>query len=95
MVESSVEESIASSGSPGQSDDPETQPPEQAEVEGTQAGTSEDAVAISVEEEQILLDGTALVGSPASDASSVTGHLATMQVSTSPREVMEDGDTSK
>ena len=83
LVESSTEESIASGGSPDQPDDSETQPLEQADDGGTQAGTSDDIVAILAEEERILLEGTAPVGSLASDASSVTGHLASLQVSTS------------
>ena len=95
MVESSVEESIASSGSPGQPDDQDTQPPEQAEATGTQAETSDDGVAIMAEEEWLLLESTAPVGSPGSDASSVTGHMASLQVNTPPHEATEDGDTSK
>ena len=95
MVESSEEESVDSSGSPGQPDNQETQPTEHAEAEGTQAGTSDDGVAITAEEEQLLLDSTAPARSPASNASSVTGHMAALQVNMPPRKAAEDGDTSK
>ena len=94
-VESSVEESLASSGSPGQPNNQETQPPEQVEAEGMQAWTPDDSVAVTAEEEQLLLESTALGDSPASDVSSMTGHMAALQVTTPPCEVTEDGDTSK
>ena len=64
-------------------------------MRGSQAGTSEETIAISAEEEQLLLDGAAPVGSPASDTSTVARHLASLQVTTPPREAPEDGDTSK
>ena len=86
-----MEESLASSGSPGQPDDQETQPLEHVKAEGT----PDDGVAVMAEEEQLLLESTAPVGSPASDASSVTGHMAALQVNMPPHEVTEDGDTSK
>ena len=97
MVESSVEEEIASSSSSGHPDSPETQPLEQADAEDTQDETSEGALAISAEEENFLLGDTAPTTgrSPASDTSSVAGHLASLQVSTPPCGVPEDGDTSK
>ena len=96
-MESSREESIAFRDSPGHSDSPETQPLEQADAEDAQAETSEGALAISVEEENILLGDTAPATgrSPASDTSSVAGHLASLQVSTPPYGIPEDGDTSK
>ena len=97
MVESSTEDSIASSNSPGHADYSEAQPPEQADAEGAQAGVPEGALAISAEEENILLGYMAMARgrSPASDTSSVAGHLALLQVSTPPHGVPEDGDTSK
>ena len=95
MVESSEEESLASSGSPGQPNDQETQPPEHVKAEGTQARTPDNGVAVTAEEEQLLLESTAPVGSPASDASSVAGHMAAIQVNMPPREATEDGDASK
>ena len=64
-------------------------------MEGTQAGTPDDSVAVMAEEEQLLLENTTPGESPASDASSVTGHMAALQVTMPPREVTEDGDTSK
>ena len=97
MVESSREESIASSDSPSHPDHSESQPPEQADAEGAQAETFEGALAISAEEENLLLGDTAPATgrSPVSNTSSVAGHLASLQVSTPPRGVSEDGDTSK
>ena len=92
-----MEESVASSNSSGQPDDQETQPTGPAEAGGTQAGTSDSGAAVTAEEEQLLLDSTAPVGSPASDAdiSSMTGHMASLQVNTPPHEAAEDGDTSR
>ena len=55
MVESSTEESVASSSSPGHPDSPEVQPQEQADADGTQAASSEGNLAITPEEEKILL----------------------------------------
>ena len=97
VVESSAEESIASNGSPGHTDSPETQLLEQADAEGTQTGTPKGTLAISAEEEQLLLEGTASAPgeSPASDTSYVTGHLALLQVNIPPHGELEDGDTSK
>ena len=45
------------------------------------------------EEEQLLLESTAPAGSPTSDASSVTGHMAALQVNMPPHEATEDSDT--
>ena len=88
---------MASSGFPGLPDSPEAQPQEQADAEGAQSGASEGTLTISAEEEQIFMgDPTPTTGrSPASDTSSVTGHLASLHVHTPPHEVPEDGDTSK
>ena len=95
VVESSAEESSASGGSPEQPDDQETQPQEHAKAEGTPAGNPDDGAAITAEEERLLLDSTVPTGSPASDASSVKGHMVSLQVNMPPHEVTEDGDTSK
>ena len=94
-VESSEEESLASSDSPGRPEDQGSQPQEQAEAEDTQAETADNNAVVTVEEEQLLLDNTAPHESPASDASSVTGHMAALQVNTPPCQVTEDGDTSR
>ena len=97
MVESSTEENIASSSSPGCPDSPGAWPQEQADAEGAQAGASEGTLTISAEEEQILMgDQAPATGrSLASDMSSVAGHLASLHVHTPPHEVPEGGDTSK
>ena len=55
MDESSTEESVASSSSPGHPNSPEVQPQEQADADGTQAASSEGNLAITPEEEKILL----------------------------------------
>ena len=55
MVESSTEESVASSSSPGYPNSPEVQPQEQADADGTQAVSSEGNLTITPEEEKILL----------------------------------------
>ena len=54
-------------------------------------------MAVSAQEEGLLLGDTvpATGRSLASDMSSVAGHLASLQVSTPPCGVPEDGDTSK
>ena len=96
MVESSTEESVASSSSPGHPDSLEVQPQEQADVDGTQAASSEGNLTITPEEEKILLGSqTPQTGdSPASDTTSVTGDLARMQVNTPPHQQPEGGDAS-
>ena len=97
MVESSTEESIASSNSPDHPDNPEVQSQEQADAEGDEAGASEGHSTISAKEEQILMgdQAPATERSLASDTSSVTGHLVALHIHTPPHEVPEDGDTSK
>ena len=94
MVESSTEESVASSSSPGCPDSPEVQPQEQADADGTQAASSEGNLAITPEEEKILLGSqTPQTGeSPASDTASVTRDLTRMQVNTPPHQQPEGGD---
>ena len=72
VVESLAEESQAPSGPPGQPKDQEAQPPEHVEAGGTQTWTSDDGIAVTADEDQLLLESTAPDGSPASDASSVT-----------------------
>ena len=95
VVESLAEKSQAPSGPPGQPKDQEAQPLEHVEAGGTQTWTPDNGIAIMADEDQLLLESTAPDGSPASDASLVTGHMAALQVNTPPREVAEDGDTSK
>ena len=82
VVESSIEESVASHSSPGS----EVQPQEQAEADGTQAAASEGNLAITPEEEKILLGSeiSAAGDSPTSETASVTGDLARMQVNSPP-----------
>ena len=96
MVESSTEESVASSSSPGHPDSPEVQPQEQADADGTQAASSEGNLAITPEEEKILLGSqTPQTGdSPASETTSVTGDLARMQVNSPLHQQPEGGDAS-
>ena len=96
MVESSTEESVASSSSPGHPDSPEVQPQEQADADGTQAASFEGNLTITPEEEKILLGSqTPQTGdSPASETVSVTGDLARMQVNTPPHKQPESGDAS-
>ena len=81
-MQSSTEENIASSSSPGRSNSPEVQPQEQADKDGTQAAFSEGNLTVTPEEEKILLGSqTPQTGdSPASETTSVTGDLARMQV---------------
>ena len=73
VVESSREESGASSGSPNRPNSPEAQPQAEADAKGTQAGASEGNLAISPEEEKILMgDQTPTTGeSLVSDTASV------------------------
>ena len=94
MVESSTEESVASSSSPGCPDSPEVQPQEQADADGTQAASSEGNLTVTPEEEKILLGSqTPQTGdSPASETASVTGDLARMQVISPPHQQPEGGD---
>ena len=75
VVESSTEESVTSSSSPGHPDSPEVQRQELADADGTQAVSSEGNLAITPEEEKILLGSqTPQTGdSPASKTASVTG----------------------
>ena len=96
MVESSMEESVASSSSPGCPNSPEVQPQEQADADGTQAASSEGNLAITPEEKKILLGSqTPQTGdSPASETTSVTGDLARMPVNTPPHQQPEGGDAS-
>ena len=96
IVESSTEESVASSSSPGCPNSPEVQPQEQDDAGGTQATSSEGNLAITPEEEKILLGSqTPQTGdSPASETASVTGDLARMQVNTPLHQQPEDGDAS-
>ena len=96
MVESSTEESVASSSFPGHPDSPEVQPQEQADADGTQAASSEGNLAITPEEEKILLGSqTPQRGdSFASDTASVTRDLARMHVNTPPHQQPEGGDAS-
>ena len=84
MVETSTEESVTSSSSPGCPNSPEVQPQEQADAEGTQAASSEGNLAVTPEEEQILMGGqTPQTGDgPASETASVTRGLARLQVNT-------------
>ena len=91
IVESSTAES-----SPGHPDSPGVQPQEQADADGTQAASSEGNLAITPEEEKILLGSqTPQAGdSPASETASVTGDLARMQVNTPPHQQLEGGDAS-
>ena len=96
-MESSDEESQASSGSPGQTDDQEMSLQEHGEARDDQAGTSGDgaiATVITAEQEQLLLGSATPGESPTSDASSVTGHMAALQVATPPHEAAEDSETS-
>ena len=88
VVESSTEESVASSSSPGCPDSPEVQPQEQADADDTQAASSEGNLAITPEEEKILLGSqTPQTGdSPASETASVTRDLARMRVTTPPHQ---------
>ena len=94
VVESSTEESVASSSSPGHPNSPQVQPQEQADAEGTQAASSEGNLAITPEEEKILLGSqTPQAGdSPASETTSVTGDLARMWVNTPLHQQPEGGD---
>ena len=94
MVESSTEESVASSSSPGHPNSPEVQPQEQADTDGTQAASSEGNLAVTPEEEKILLGSqTPQTGdSPTSETASVTGDLARMQVNSPPHQQPEGGD---
>ena len=99
-VESSREEEESDSpnpDSPDCSNIPETQPHLEADVESTQAGTSEGNLAVTPKEERILMqDQPMQTGlSPASDTTSVMGDLARLQVHTPPHQGPEDGDTSK
>ena len=96
VVESSLEESETSSSSSELPDDPEVWPPEQADVDGTQAMSSEGNLTITPEEEEILLGGeTPQTGdSHASETVSVTGDLARMQVNSPPHEQPEGDDVS-
>ena len=96
MVESSAEESVASSSSPGHPDSPEVQPQEQADADGTQAASSEGNLTITLEEEKILLGSqTPQTGdNPASETASVTGDLARMQVNSPLHQQPEGGDAS-
>ena len=96
MVESSAEESVASSSSPVCPDGPEVQPQEQADADGTPAASSEGNLIITPEEEKILLGSqTPQTGDiPAFETASVTGDLARMQVNTSLHQQPEGGDAS-
>ena len=96
MVESSAEESVASSSFPGHPDSPGVQPQDQVDADGTQAMSSEGNLAITPEEEKILLGSqTPQTGDiPASETTSVTGDLARMQVNTPPCQQSEVGDAS-
>ena len=96
MVESLTEESVASSSSPGRPNSPEVQPQEQADADGTKAASSEGNLAITPEEEQILLESQTpqTRDSPASETTSVTRDLARMQVNTPPHQQPEGGDAS-
>ena len=96
MVESSAEESVASSRSPVCPDGPEVQPQEQADADGTPAASSEGNLAITPEEEKILLGSqTPQTGDiPAFKTASVTGDLARMQVKTPLHQQPEGGDAS-
>ena len=96
IVESSTEESVASSSSPGHPNSPEVQPQEQADADGTQTASSEGNLAITPEEEKILLGSqTPQTGdSFASDTASVTRDLARMHVNTPPHQQPEGGDAS-
>ena len=89
IVESSTAES-----SPGHPNSTEVQPQEQAHADGTQAASSDSNLAITPEEEKILLGSqTPQTGdSPASETASVTGDLARMQVSTPLHQQSEGGD---
>ena len=94
MVESSTEESVASSSSPGHPNSPEVQPQEQADADGTQAASSDGNLAVTPEEEKILLGSqTPQTGdSPASETASVTRDLARMQVNSPLHQQAEGGD---
>ena len=96
MVESSTEESVASSSSPGHPDSPEVQPQEQADADGTQAASSGGNLTITPEEEKILLGSQTpqTRDSPASETASVTGDLARMCVDTPLHQQPEGGDAS-
>ena len=74
-----------------------TQPPLEAEAEGIQAGASDGNLAVSPKEERILMgEQTSTVGqSPASDTSSMTGSMATLQLHTPPHEGTKGDETSK
>ena len=96
VVESSTEESVASSSSSDHPDDPEVQPPEQADTDGAQAVSSEGNLAVTPEEEEILLGGeTPQTGdSQASETALVTGDFARMQVNSPLHQQPEGGDAS-
>ena len=96
MVESSAEESVASSSSPVCPNGPEVQPQEQADPDGTPAVSSEGNLTITPEEEKILLGSqTPQTGDiPAFETASVTGDLARMQVNTPLHGQPEGGDAS-
>ena len=96
MVEALLEESESSTSSSDDPDNPEAQPLEQADAEGTQVAPSEGNLAITPEEEEILLGGeTPQTGyGQASETASVTGDLARMQVNSPLHEQPEDGDAS-
>ena len=89
-----MEESESSTSSSNDPDDPETQPPEQADAEGTQVTPSEGNLAVTHEEEKILLGGeTPQRGDgQATETASVTRDLARMQVNSPLHEQPEDGD---
>ena len=87
---------MVSSSPPGCPDSPEVQPQEQADADGTQAASSEGNLAITPEEEKIVLGSqTPQTGdSPASETTSVTGNLARMQVTTPLHQQPEGDDAS-
>ena len=89
-----TEESESSTSSSDDPDDPEAQPPEQADAEGAQVTPSEGNLAVTPEEEKILMgDETPQTGDgQATETASVTGDLARMQVNSPPHEQPEDGD---
>ena len=94
-VEIPMEESESSTSSSNDPDDPEVQPPEQADAEGAQVAPPEGNLAVTPEEEKILIgDETPQTGDgQATETASVTGDLARMQVNSPPHEQPEDGDT--
>ena len=83
--------------SPSHLRNPETEPPMEAGIEGTQSVASGGSITVSPKEDDFLTgDQTHTKGqSPASDTGSVSEDMARLQVHSPPCQEPKDGETSK